>query len=153
MSYSVRSGYIYHHHDVPLAWIFLILPRHSFLLSITSGRSSRLHPVSVQNCCKYVLAGRPTLPHSCDGVHKSTLFMSSPLLLQQCPACLVHLIWMVSEISGRWPYSCCFVVCCHQDLFHRACSSQLVSVLVVHPYNSTDTTAFAILWIKIVKYQ
>ena len=39
-------------------------------------------------------------------------FMSSSLLLQQCPACLVRLTWIVFVMGGRWPYSCCFVGCC-----------------------------------------
>ena len=49
-------------------------------------------------------------------------------------------------MGGRWPYSCCFVGCCFQDLFNIACSilvqflSSLVSVHVVHPYNRTDMT-------------
>ena len=42
--------------------------------------------------------------------------MSSSLLFQQCPACLVRLIWIVFVMGGRWPYSCCFVRCCFQDL-------------------------------------
>ena len=44
--------------------------------------------------------------------------MSSSLLLQQCPACLVRLIWIVFVMGGRWPYSCCFVGHCLQDLFN-----------------------------------
>ena len=35
--------------------------------------------------------------------------MSSSLLLQQCPVCLVHLAWIVFVMRGRWPYSWCFV--------------------------------------------
>ena len=35
--------------------------------------------------------------------------MNSSLLLQQCPACLVRLTWIVFVMGGRWPYSCCFV--------------------------------------------
>ena len=31
--------------------------------------------------------------------------MSSTLLLQQGPACLVCLTWMVCEMGGKWPYS------------------------------------------------
>ena len=46
--------------------------------------------------------------------------MSLPLLLQQCPAYLVRLIWIVFVMGGRWPYSCCFVGCCFQDLFNIA---------------------------------
>ena len=38
----------------------------------------------------YVRAGRPAFARPCVGVHKSTSLMSSSLLLQQCPACLVH---------------------------------------------------------------
>ena len=44
--------------------------------------------------------------------------MSSSLLLQQCPVCLVRLIGIVFVMGGRWPYSWCFVVCCCQDLFN-----------------------------------
>ena len=44
--------------------------------------------------------------------------MSSSLLLQQCPACLVRLILIVFRMGGRWPYSYFFVGCCLQDLFN-----------------------------------
>ena len=37
----------------------------------------------------YVRAGRPAFARPCVGIHKSTSLMSSSLLLQQCPACLV----------------------------------------------------------------
>ena len=77
--------------------------------------------------------------------------MSSSLFLQDRPGCLVRLILMVFEIGGRWPYSCCFVRCCHQDLFNIARSIlvpllsrfffiRLVSSHVVHPYSNIDTT-------------
>ena len=39
----------------------------------------------------YVRAGRPAFARPCLGIHKSTSLMSSSLLLQQCPACLVRL--------------------------------------------------------------
>ena len=54
------------------------------------------------------------------GVHRSTSFMSSSLLLQQCPACLVRLTLRVFVTDGRWPYRCCFVGCGLQDLFSFA---------------------------------
>ena len=57
----------------------------------------------------YVRAGRPAFARPCVGVHKSTSLMSSSLLLQQCPACLVRLNWIVFVIGGRWPYSWCLV--------------------------------------------
>ena len=43
------------------------------------------------------------------GVHRNTSLMSSSLLLQHCPACLVRLTWIVFVMGGRWPYSWCFV--------------------------------------------
>ena len=90
------------------------------LSSIAFGRSSGLHPISTESCPMYVQAGRSAFAQPCEGVHKSTLLMSSSLLLQQCPAYLVHLILIVFVIGGRWPYSCCFVGCCLQDLFNIA---------------------------------
>ena len=51
----------------------------------------------------YVRAGRPAFARPCVGVHKSTSLVSSSLLLQQCPACLFHLTWIVFVIGGRWP--------------------------------------------------
>ena len=83
----------------------------------------------------YVRAGRPAFARPCRGVHRSSSLMSSSLLLQQCPACLARLIWIVFVMGGGWPYSCCFVGCCLQDLFN----SRLFSVHVVHPYSSIDT--------------
>ena len=87
--------YIYmyhcHHHVVLPAWISLTLSRHSSLSFITSSRSSGLHPVSSQSCCMYVRAGCTGFARLYEGVHRSTSLMSSSLLLQHCPACLVRL--------------------------------------------------------------
>ena len=110
----------HHHHHVPPAQISLTLSHHPSLLSIAPSRSSRLHPVLAQSCCFSVLAGCPVFTRPCDKVHRSMLLMSSSLLLQQCPTCLVRLTWIVLVMGGRWPYSCCFVGCCLQDLFNIA---------------------------------
>ena len=107
----------HHHHVVPLAQIFLTISRHLSLSFIASGRSSGLHPVSSHSCCMYVRAGRPAFAWPYAGVHRSTSLMSSSLLLQQCPACLVRLTWIVFVMGSRWPYSWCLVGCCRQDLF------------------------------------
>ena len=109
--------YIYHHDVVTPARISLTLSRHSSLSFIASGRSSGLHPVSSQSYCMYVRAVRPAFARPCVGVHRRTSLMSSSLLLQQYPACLVRLTWIVFVMGGRWPYSCCFVGCFRQDLF------------------------------------
>ena len=97
--------YIYHHHHVvPLAQISLLLSRHFSLSFISSGRSSGLHPISSHCCCMYVLAGRPAFARPYVGVHRSTSLMSSSLLLQQCPACLVRLIWIVFVMRDIYIY-------------------------------------------------
>ena len=90
---------------MPLARISPTLSHHFSLSFIASGRYSGLHPVSSHSCCIYVLAGRPAFARPYVGVHRSTSLISSSLLLQQCPACLVRLTWIVFVIGGRWPYS------------------------------------------------
>ena len=88
----------------------------------------------------------------CSYMWRNTSPISSSLLLQQCPACLFGLILIVFVMGGRWPYSCCVVEYCLQDLFNIAhCilvylptiffSIRFVSVHVMHPYSSIDTTA------------
>ena len=84
---------------MPLARISLTLSRHFSLSFIASGRSSELHPISSHSCCMYVRAGHPAFARQYVGVHRSTSLMSSSLLLQQCPACLVRLTWIVFPSS------------------------------------------------------
>ena len=110
----------HHHHIALVARISLTLSRHSSLSFIALGRSSGQHPVSSHSCWMYVRAGRPAFARPCVGIHKSTSLMSSSLLLQQCPACLALLTWIVFVLGGRWPYSWCLVGCCCQDLFRIA---------------------------------
>ena len=108
--------YFHHHHHIALvARISLTLSRHSSISFIALGRSSEQHPVSTHSCWMYVRAVRPAFARPCVGIHKST-----SLLLQQCPACMVRLTWIVFVIGGRWPYSWCLVGCCCQDLFRIA---------------------------------
>ena len=104
--------YIYHHDVAPLARIFLTLSRHFSLSFIASGRSSGLHSVSSHSCCRYVRAGRLAFARPYVRVHRSISLMSSSLPLQQCPACLVRLTWIVFVMVGRSSYSWCFVGCC-----------------------------------------
>ena len=101
----------YHHQVMPPAQISLTLSRHFSLSFITFGRSSGLHPVSSHNCCMYLQVGRPAFAWPYAGVSRSTSLMSSSLLLQQCPACLVHLTCIVFVMGGKWPYSWCLVGC------------------------------------------
>ena len=99
-----------------------------------------------------VRAGRPAFAWPYAGVYRSTSLMSSSLLPQQCPACLVRLTCIVFVMGSKWPYSWCLVGCCPQDLFNIVLNilvsllscfffSRLVCVQVVHPYSNIDTTA------------
>ena len=77
-------------------------------------------------------------------------------------SCLSYLNGL--EMGGRWPYSCCFVGCCFQNLFNIAHSIlvqfpssfffiHLVSILVVHPSTRSDMTYFekkCVLFYRIV---
>ena len=108
--------------------IFIIMScrRHGYpwlSLATSPNCSSRLaclqgYPVSSHTCCMYVWAGCPARPYV--EFHRSTSLMSSSLLLQQCPACLVRLIWIVFVMGGRWPYNWCLVGCWRQHLFNIA---------------------------------
>ena len=77
--------YHHHHHGVPQARISLTLFRHSSLSSILLGRSSMLHPVSVQSCCRQVISGRPMLARPCEGVHTSNnIIWSYKIVAKKC---------------------------------------------------------------------
>ena len=94
----------------------LSLSSHTSLSSITPGRSSRLHCVSIQSRFSSCWSAN-TNTSVWRGGHRRTSLMSLSL---QYPACLVRLIWKVLEIGGRWPYSCCFLGCCFPGLFSIA---------------------------------
>ena len=108
--------YHHHHHPVPPAQIPLTISRHFYLSFIASERSSGLNPISSHSCCMYVRASRLSFARPYVGVHMSTSLMISSLLLQQCPACLVRLTWIVFVMGATWQYGWCFVGCCLQDM-------------------------------------
>ena len=54
--------------------------------------------------------------------------MSPPLLLQQCAACLVRLIWMFFGMVGRWLYSCCFVESHCSSIYSLLRENRLIDV-------------------------
>ena len=125
----------HHHHIVPLARISLTLFRHFSLSFIASDRSSGLHLVSSHSWCMYVRAGRPAFARLYAEFDRSTLLMSSSLLLQKCPACLVRLTWIVFVTGDRWPYSWCLVGYCCQDLFNIHIYQPLRSGMIWHRVN------------------
>ena len=51
--------------------------------------------------CMHVQAGHPAFARPYVGVHRSTSLMSSSLLLQQCPACLLRLTWIVFVMGSN----------------------------------------------------
>ena len=104
-----RIYHHHHHHVVLLARISLTLSRHFSLSFIASSRSSGLHPISSHSCWMYVHAGCRAFVQPYVGVHMSTSLMSSSLPLQQCPACLVRLTWIVFMIGSKWPYSYIYI--------------------------------------------
>ena len=115
------------------------------LTFIASGRSSGQHPISSHSCWKYVRAGRPAFSQPYVGVHRSTSFMSSSLLLQSWPACPVRLTWIVFVMRGRWPYSWCLVGCCRQNLFNIARS--ILAYIYIYIYIYIDSTGDKLQWL------
>ena len=94
----------HHHCHVPLlAWICL-----SLSLTILSYHLSPLAgPLDyVLSPCrafieKFLLVSQHL--HVCVKGSMENVTYEFVLLFQQCPASLVHLIWMVLEMGGRWP--------------------------------------------------
>ena len=107
-AHSDRNTNHHHHHVVLVARISLNLLSPLFPIVHRLDRSSGQHPYLTEllNVCS---CWSSCFCMAMCGVHKSTSLMSSSLLLQQCPACLVRLTWIVFVIGGRWPYSWCLV--------------------------------------------
>ena len=102
------------HHQHGYPWPSLATPPYRPLLRAgLQGYISYRNRAAVY---RFELVGLPLLVH----VKGSTGVHHSSLLLQQCPICLVRLIFIVFVMGCKWPYSCCFVGCCLQDLFNIA---------------------------------
>ena len=109
---------IIHHYILLTAWISLSLSIHSHHSSLLPG---------LPNCILY--------PHRADV--SSCWLANTGMFICQCPlknianefifaspevSYMSRSSWMVCEIGGKWPYSCCFVGCCFQNLFKTVCS-------------------------------
>ena len=141
----------HHDHQVTLLeWISLTFSLH------TSLSLNHSWDIFQTTSCVRAGFGRPTLAQPCEGVYRKISLLISSLLFQQCSISLVHLTWMVLEIWGKWPYSCCFMECCFQDLFSIAQSVPVqflssffarcfVSIHMGYPYCSIDNTT---AWLK-----
>ena len=116
-TYWLQSSSSWRAADTDYPWHSLATsPYHSSPLAGLQGYIQCPHRAAV---CKFELV-RPAFAWPYVRVHRSTSLMSSSLLLQQCPACLVRLTCIVFVMGGKWPYSWCLVGCCHQDLFNIA---------------------------------
>ena len=67
----------------------------------------------------------------CVEVYRRRSFMSFFLLLQLYSPCLVCLTWMVCVMGCKWPYNCCFIDCCFQNLFSGFSRCQLMNKIVM----------------------
>ena len=107
----------HHHQSVLTAQIILTLPHHLFLSVIALGKSSKLHCVCIElmniSFCLSDNTGVSMCRNQLDNITYEFVFIS-PVL-----TCLT---WIVFEMEGIWPYSCCFVGCCFKDFFKTACS-------------------------------
>ena len=106
-----------------------------------------IHRVSSHSFWMYVRAGRPAFAWPYVGVHRSTSIMSSSLLLQQFPTCLVRITWIVFVVGGRWPYSWCLVGCCRQDLFNSGCELFLYRIYEEYYINLSQCSMYCYCYI------
>ena len=107
-------GYINHHpHFAPLTRISLTLSCNLSLLFIAPRRSISCIGTELL----YIGSSWPSCfcSFTCRGLQEYTGYEFVPT----STACLVRLTLIVFVMDGRSPYSCCFVGCCHQDLFNR----------------------------------
>ena len=98
MIYIYIYTYHHNHHVTPSARISLTLCHHHSLSSIAFERSC------ISTELLYVGARwSSSFARPCEGVHRSMSLLSLSILLQQCPACLVRLTWIVLwwVVGGR----------------------------------------------------
>ena len=78
--------------------------------------------------------------------------MSSSLLLRHYPTCFVRQAWMVWGMGSRWPYSCCFVGCCSQNLFIIDCSILVPLLFSFSPdaLSASMGCIHEVLWIRLL---
>ena len=112
---------------VLIAPVPLTLSNQSSQEAIDLDKSSRSYLLSVPKWWVQVFAGRLTLVLIYVGAHWRTAFMRSSFSSLQFRGCLGR-SYRLFEMRSKWPYSCCFVGCCFQDLFKTA-----RNVLVYYP--------------------
>ena len=112
--------YIYHqHHDAPASmFFFLTLTCHSsYMASLRS-----VFPATFCITTEFLSICSRWSSNICSSVCRGLNEHIVYEFVLTSLACDVRPIWMVFEIDGWWPYSCCFVGCCIQDLFNPTCT-------------------------------
>ena len=117
MMVNCKDHHHHHHHQwVPTTQFPLILSLSlSLAASVLIGHFPKWVLYTAPNVCKELMT-----ISLCLSINTGVSLMSSSLLLQQYPASLPHLSWIICEMWGKWSYNCCFVGCCIQDLFKTA---------------------------------
>ena len=109
------------------------LSRHPSLWSIAFGKSSGQHPVSSQICCSSWTSCL------CSSMWRGSREYITYELVPTTPAVSRMSVSTNFDSFRRWPYSCCFVGCCLQDVFNIACSIFFFFViafkLFLHPFS------------------
>ena len=127
------------------------LPYRSSLPAGLQGYSQYPHRAAI---CSFKLVALLLLDHVRGSVGNIIfdLVPASPAV-----SCMSGSSLIVFLMDGRWPYRCCLVVCCLQELFNIArniivllpssfFSTRFVSVHLVHPYSSINPT---VAWKKL----
>ena len=102
-----------------LLWLSFLAPPYQSLPLACPLHS--IHYLHRADWCRFLLVNL----HWC--VHRRMSLRSLSLILQQSPACLVHLTWIVCVIGSKWLYCCFLVWYCLQDLFSRQHKASLCS--------------------------
>ena len=113
-------------------------------ITITLVNSSKQQLVSVQSWWKLVFTVQPTLMYP----RMRISLMSPSSFSQLCPAYLALLSWMLSETGSKWPYCCCFVRCCFQDMI-KAMRSILMKFPLINKERKRKLERFMELYLKL----
>ena len=101
---------------------------HSFRFPMMLFSSAMLKPVSFRSWFTYVVAGLPLFLAPCFGSQSSSSLITSSFFLQQCPINRRLLIFSVSVMLGRLPYSSSLLVLCSFQETPRTALSILLYV-------------------------
>ena len=100
----------YHHQVVLTAWSSLSLFHHPSLSSIASSRSSRLHSVSTQSWCKFLLVSQHWPGHVLESIRESCSWVCSCFYCSDLYVLFVLHGWFVRQEVGDCTAAFCKVL-------------------------------------------